>query len=121
MLKREWKILLNNSEMVTAGAVRIGLPASCWYEAYIQPKSERVAADNLRRPGFEDYLPLHPTFQKSKSASLSDFESMFPRYIFFKPSAGQSISSARSTCGVAFVLSFVCSTFGVEYEALATI
>ena len=113
--------MLNKSEEVTAGAVGIRLPISCWYVAYTQPKSEQVAADNLIRQGFEAYLPLHPTFQKSKRKSLSGFEPLFPRYIFFKPDAGQSISVARSTRGVAFVLSFGCQPAVLKDEVLATI
>ena len=103
------------------GTTSNGSSASPWYVAYTQPKRERVAVDNLMRQGFEAYLPLHPTFQKSKRESFSGFEPMFPRYIFFKPDAGQSISVARSTRGVAFVLSFGCQPAILKDEVLATI
>ena len=74
-----------------------------WYVAYTQPKREHVAASNLEQQGFEAYLPLYKTFK----APLPVSEPMFPRYVFFRPGkASQSISGARSTRGVSFVLSF---------------
>ena len=46
---------------------------------------------------------------------------MFPRYIFFKPGAGQSLSAARSTRGVAFILSFGCQPAVLTVEAIEAI
>lgn len=78
-----------------------------WYVVYTQPKREQVAVANLEQQGFEAYLPQYKTFKKSPAGLLAAFEPMFPRYVFFRPGrAGQSISGARSTRGVAFVLSF---------------
>lgn len=78
-----------------------------WYVAYTQPKREQVAASNLEQQGFEAYLPQYKTFKKSPAGSFPVFEPMFPRYIFFRPgNARQSISGARSTRGVSFILSF---------------
>ncbi len=78
-----------------------------WYVVYTQPKREQVALCNLEQQGFEAYLPQYKTFKKSPVGVLAAFEPMFPRYVFFRPGhAGHSISGARSTRGVAFVLSF---------------
>lgn len=78
-----------------------------WYVAYTQPRREEIAAANLVQQGFEAYLPLYKTFKKSPAGSLPVFEPMFPRYVFFRPGkVSQSISGARSTRGVSFVLSF---------------
>ncbi|MFC5520235.1 transcription termination/antitermination NusG family protein [Polaromonas jejuensis] len=78
-----------------------------WYVVYTQPKREQVAVANLEQQGFEAYLPRYKTFKKSSAGALSAFEPMFPRYVFFRPGhVGQSISGARSTRGVSFVLSF---------------
>ena len=113
--------MFSDSELVTSDAARSESPASCWYVAYTQPKRERVAADNLTQQGFETYLPLYRIFQKSQQASLCGFEPMFPRYAFFRPGAGQSISTARSTRGVAFVLSFGCQPAVLKDDALEAI
>jgi transcriptional antiterminator RfaH len=113
--------LLNDSELIISGATLNEAPATAWYVAYTQPKREQVAADNLTQQGFEAYLPLYRTFQKSKRESLSGFEPMFPRYAFFRPGAGQSLSAARSTRGVAFVLSFGSQPATLKDDALEAI
>lgn len=78
-----------------------------WYVVCTQPRREEVALANLRQQGFEAYLPLYKTVKKSPAGSLPVFEPMFPRYVFFRPGQpSQSISGARSTRGVSFVLSF---------------
>lgn len=79
-----------------------------WYVAYTQLKSEKLAVENLDRQGFQSYCPQYKAVKKKKSAG-SDclFEVMFPRYVFFRPCTERlSISVARSTRGVSFVLSF---------------
>lgn len=93
-----------------------------WYVAYTQPKREQVAVSNLQQQCFEAYLPLYKTFKKSPTGSSPMFESMFPRYVFFRPGqAGQSISGARSTRGVSFVLSFGCNAAVLRPENLRAI
>ena len=78
-----------------------------WYVAYTQPKREQVAVANLEQQGFDAYLPRYKKHKVSPDGVLSTFEPMFPRYVFFRPvDAGLSISGARSTRGVSFVLSF---------------
>ena len=78
-----------------------------WYVAYTQPKSEALAAENLKRQGFDVYLPLYKTYNKSLVDVVSQSVPMFGRYMFFRPShVTQSIATARSTRGVSFVLSF---------------
>ncbi|MBC7549030.1 MAG: hypothetical protein H7224_10405, partial [Polaromonas sp.] len=78
-----------------------------WYVAYTQPKSEKIAVDHLDRQGFQTYCPQYKAFKKTPAGSLCLMEVMFPRYVFFKPRDERlSISVARSTRGVSFVLSF---------------
>ena len=78
-----------------------------WYVAYTQPKSEVLAAENLKRQGFDVYLPLCKTYKKSLADEVWRSVPMFARYMFFRPGNDtQSIGAARSTRGVSFVLSF---------------
>ena len=78
-----------------------------WYVAYTQPKSEVLAAENLKRQGFDVYLPLYKTYKKSLADEVCRSVPMFARYMFFRPGNDtQSIGAARSTRGVSFVLSF---------------
>lgn len=78
-----------------------------WYVAYTQPKGEKIAVENLQRQGFHSYCPQYKTFKKTSAGTLFLLGIMFPRYVFFKPGDERlSISGARSTRGVSFVLSF---------------
>ena len=78
-----------------------------WYLAYTKPRQEEIARLNLERQGFEAYLPLYKKFKKTAQGPVSVFEPMFPRYIFFRPGrSGQSISSVRSTKGIATIVRF---------------
>ena len=78
-----------------------------WYVAYTQPKRELVAVANLEQQGFSTYYPRYKKHKVSPDGVLSIFEPMFPRYVFFRPGhARLSISGARSTRGVSFVLAF---------------
>ena len=115
---RECEILISNSNLTDVDAAGNGFPAPCWYVAYTQPKREQVATDNLLQQGFEAYLPLYRTLQKAQKKPCPGFEPMFPRYAFFKPDAGQSLSAARSTRGVAFVLSFGCQPAVLKDEVV---
>ena len=93
-----------------------------WYVVYTQPKSEAVAAENLRRQGFNVYLPLYKIHLKSAAGVVSKSVPMFARYMFFRPGhATQSVSAARSTRGVSFVLSFgfqMAAIKNVQLEAI---
>lgn len=72
-----------------------------WFLAYTKPRLESVAQVNLQQQGFESYLPLYKKFKKTETGSVSVFEPMFPRYIFFRPTRPtQSIATVRSTKGV---------------------
>jgi len=74
---------------------------SRWFLAYTKPRFESVAQVNLEQQGFDVYMPLYKKFKKTEAGSVSIFEPMFPRYIFFRPSRpSQSIASVRSTKGV---------------------
>lgn len=110
-------MLCVNEDSEIAESAKTGMPASAesaavadkgdWYVVYTQPKREQVAVTNLEQQGFDAYLPQYKTFKKSPAGVLAAFEPMFPRYVFFRPGhAGQSISGARSTRGVSFILSF---------------
>jgi transcriptional antiterminator RfaH len=81
--------------------------ASRWFLVYTRPALESVALQNLQQQGFEAYLPLYKRLKKAEAGMAVVFEPMFPRYVFFRPShAAQSIAPARSTRGVARLVSF---------------
>ena len=97
----------NSVQFVEGGGPSEAKNHSDWHVVYTQPKSETIAAENLRRQGFNVYLPLYKTHKKSVAVVVSQSVPMFARYVFFRPGhVAQSVSAARSTRGVSFVLSF---------------
>jgi transcriptional antiterminator RfaH len=100
-----------------------------WYVAYTRPRQEYVAESNLSRQAFETYLPLYKKLKKARPAAapagergvaandtdLVDYEPLFPRYLFFRPTCPkQSIAVARSSRGVNSVV-----TFGTRLASVA--
>ena len=78
-----------------------------WLVAYTKPRLEQVALQNLERQHFETYLPLYKKFKNTETGPVPVLESMFPRYIFFRPSTPQqSIETVRSTKGISHIVRF---------------
>jgi transcriptional antiterminator RfaH len=78
---------------------------SFWFVAQTKPRREFLACQNLERQG---YLTLLPLIKSTKSSRRRQgvTEVLFPGYIFFSPSVGQSIAPVRSTVGVSRVVRF---------------
>ena len=105
--------------LTTRHAVLAAEQHTDWYLAYSKPRSEEQGLEQLLRQGFEAWCPSIKKVagqRRGKSASgLFAQEILFPRYIFFRPAhAQQSISTARSTLGIASVV-----RFGVEFARLS--
>jgi transcriptional antiterminator RfaH len=82
-------------------------PNPRWYLAYTKPRQEHIAQPNLEQQAFEAYLPLYKKFKKTEQGPVAMFEPMFPRYILLRPRrAEQSISTVRSTKGIATLVRF---------------
>ncbi|MDO8934129.1 MAG: transcription termination/antitermination NusG family protein [Rhodocyclaceae bacterium] len=78
-----------------------------WYVAQTKPRQEAVAWENLRRQGYDAYLPSLKVLKRVQHRREVCMEPMFPRYVFFQPgSERQSIAPVRSTLGVCAVVRF---------------
>ena len=81
-----------------------------WHVAMTKPRQEQVAEFNLSRQGYQTYLPLLKMVKNSKHSSKdvkTQFEPMFPRYVFFRAqNLEQSIAPVRSSVGVAQIVRF---------------
>jgi transcriptional antiterminator RfaH len=96
--------------------------ATRWFLVYTRPALEAVAMQNLQQQGFEAYLPLYKRLKKADDAMVVIFEPMFPRYVFFRPThSAQSIAPARSTRGVARLVSFGCELATLSSDVLQSI
>lgn len=77
---------------------------SGWYVVHTQPGAERRAEANLRRQGYETYLPRHKRRRShARRIELVD-RPLFPRYMFvrFDPSADRwrPILGTFGVCGL---------------------
>ena len=80
-----------------------------WYLVHTKPRQETCALENLRRQGYECYLPTLPS-EKLRQGSLTVAnDPLFPRYLFIRLGQGDSAKSwapIRSTKGVSRLVSF---------------
>ena len=61
-----------------------------WFILQFKPNSHRLAERNLRRQGFESFLPLHEVTKHKYNRYVSDLRPLFPGYMFvaFNPESG---------------------------------
>ena len=75
-----------------------------WYLAQIKPNAQRIAYDNLRRQGFEVFLPLVEKTSRAKGFQ-TERKPLFPGYIFVGTQAGsQAVSAINSTRGISQIV-----------------
>jgi transcriptional antiterminator RfaH len=78
-----------------------------WYVVKTKVRQEQVAQDNLRRQGFEAWLPQLVCERRRRGKWQPNREPMFPGYLFVELEAGvQNFSPIRSTRGVSSLVSF---------------
>lgn len=79
----------------------------CWYVVSCKPRQEVVAQENLRRQGFEVYLPRIRVRQRRRDRWVESVQVLFPRYLFVHVDRGvQSTASIRSTRGAVGLVRF---------------
>lgn len=78
-----------------------------WYLLYSKPRQEGLAVENLKRQGYETYLPLIRTRRRRQGQYVSLVEPMFPRYLFIRLSdQTDNWGPIRSTFGVSALVRF---------------
>ena len=55
-----------------------------WYLVQFKPNAHRLAERNLRRQGFQTFLPMQETFRRKASRFVSVLRPLFPGYMFVK-------------------------------------
>ncbi len=53
-----------------------------WYAVHTRPSSEAKAAEQLRRQGYEAYLPRHRRWVRHARRHAAALRPLFPRYLF---------------------------------------
>jgi len=80
-----------------------------WYLVHTKPRQETCALENLRRQGYECYLPTVPSERLCQGLLTVADAPLFPRYLFIRLGQGDSAKSwapIRSTKGVSRLVSF---------------
>lgn len=78
-----------------------------WYAVYTKPRQEREAEIQLRRQGFETYLPLLRHTVRRRDRWQETIEPLFPRYLFIRLQLERdNIAPIRFTRGVAHLVHF---------------
>lgn len=78
-----------------------------WYVVYTKPRKEAVAEENLKRQGYEAYLPLIEQPRRRRARWGVAIDPLFPRYLFIRLRAGvDSIGPIRYTTGVSGLVRF---------------
>ena len=78
-----------------------------WHLIQFKPNSHRMAVLNLKRQGFETFLPLQEITRRKASRFAADLKPLFPGYMF----VGVELVTApwrkiNSTIGVSRLVSF---------------
>lgn len=78
-----------------------------WYLVYTKSRKEKVAEENLKRQGYEVYLPLIEQARRRRERRTETIEPLFPRYLFlcFRPGC-DNIAPIRYTTGVSGLVRF---------------
>jgi len=78
-----------------------------WFILQFKPNSHRLAERNLRRQGFESFLPLREITKHKSNRYVSDLRPLFPGYMFvaFNPTSGPW-RQINNTIGVLKLVSF---------------
>jgi len=77
---------------------------SAWYLVQCKPRECFRAAEHLANQNIESFHPTHSVSRRRAGRQYWQTESLFPHYLFVRPSSEQSISAINSTRGVARVV-----------------
>jgi transcriptional antiterminator RfaH len=78
-----------------------------WYLVHTKPRKENVAEENLKRQGWEVYLPRLLRKRRRRGVWTDVVEPLFPRYLFIRLELGvDNIGPIRSTTGVSGLVRF---------------
>jgi len=77
-----------------------------WFLAQLKPNSHQIADRNLRRQGFEVFLPLAQETRRRRGRFVRQVSPLFPGYIFvaFDPAA-RGWRAVNSTLGISRLVS----------------
>jgi transcriptional antiterminator RfaH len=80
---------------------------SRWYAVCCKPRDEQIAEENLKRQGFQAYLPRIVVTRHRRGRWMETIEALFPRYVFVHINPMErSTAPIRSTRGAIDLVRF---------------
>jgi len=96
------------------------IDGASWFLAQLKPNSATIAERNLKRQGFETFLPLEETTRARGGRFVSATRPLFPGYIFVAFDAARGLwRSVNATRGVTRLVSFGQAPAAVPQELVA--
>ena len=87
--------------------MRLYNSSSAWFLAQIKPNCAKIADRNLKRQGFETFLPTEEETKQRRGQFVTTMRQMFPGYIFVAIDRTESRwQTVNSTYGVTRLVSF---------------
>lgn len=87
--------------------MRLYNSSSAWFLAQIKPNCAKIADRNLKRQGFETFLPTEEDTKQRRGQFVTTMRQMFPGYIFVAIDRTESRwQTVNSTYGVTRLVSF---------------
>ncbi|HCQ64780.1 MAG TPA: transcriptional activator RfaH [Rhodobacteraceae bacterium] len=82
-------------------------PGATWFLAQLKPNAASIAERNLRRQGFETFLPLEEETKQRGGKFVTAVRPLFPGYIFLSFDVTKGLwRAANSTSGITRLVSF---------------
>ena len=82
-------------------------PDTSWFLAQVKPNCANIADKNLKRQGFETFLPLKEETRQRNGKFVTATQPLFPGYIFVAFNAARGLwRTINSTYGVTRLVSF---------------
>ncbi len=104
------KLTVISSDETTPLSIESSAPSTLsWYLVHTKPRQEEIALANLKRQGYDCYLPQMRIERIRRRKAEVATEPMFPRYLFIRLDSsdqGKSWSPIRSTLGVSQLVHF---------------
>jgi len=78
-----------------------------WFLVQFKPNSHNIASRNLKRQGFETFLPLQEITRRQDNRFIAELRPLFPGYLFIRLNPDSSPwRKVNSTYGVNRIVSF---------------
>jgi transcriptional antiterminator RfaH len=91
-----------------------------WFLAQLKPNSVQIAYKNLKRQGFETFLPMEEVVQRQKGKFRTSFRPLFRGYIFVAFDITQGLWRAvNSTHGITRLVSFGSKPAEVPHDLMS--